>query len=70
MTGCSGTKAQRLNRPSNTHWRTTVEPDSNANVFVVPPATTDRDAQDAIRTWDGGRPLSQRVEFAVSGPGR
>ena len=62
-------KAQRLDKPSNIRWLITVEPDSNGDVTVVLPVTTDCDADGAICTADG-RKLSNRLEFTVSGPGQ
>ena len=59
-------KAQRLDKPSNIRWLITVEPDSNGDVTIVLPATTDCEAQGAICTEDG-RKLSTRLEFTVSG---
>ena len=70
VTGGTVTKAKRLEKPSNIRWRITVEPDSNADVTLVLPVTTDCDDQGAICTKDGGRPLSNRLEFTVSGPGQ
>ena len=61
-------KAQRLDKPSNIPWRITVKPDSNEDVTIVLPVTTDCNAQGAICTGDG-RKLSNRLEFTVSGPG-
>ena len=62
-------KAQRLDKPSNIRWLITVEPDSNGDVAVVLPETTDCDADGAVCTADG-RKLSERLEFTVSGPGQ
>ena len=62
-------KAQRLDKPSNIRWLITVEPDSNGDVTVVLPVTTDCDATGAICT-QGGKKLSNRNEFTVSGPGQ
>ena len=62
-------KAQRLDKPSNIRWLITVEPDSNGDVAVVLPETTDCDADGAVCTADG-RKLSKRLEFTVSGPGQ
>ena len=62
-------KAQRLDKPSNIRWLITVEPDSNGDVTVVLPVTTDCDADGAVCTADG-RKLSNRLEFTVSGPGQ
>ena len=60
-------KAKRQVTGSNIGWTITVEPDSNAAVEVVLPATTDCNATGAICTEDG-RTLSNRLEFTVSGP--
>ena len=61
-------KAQRLDKPSNIRWLITVEPDSNGDVTIELPATTDCNVQGAICTADG-RKLSNRLEVTVSGPG-
>ena len=60
-------KAQRLDKPSNLRWLITVEPDSNGDVTIVLPVTTDCDAQGAVCTGDG-RKLSNSLNFTVSGP--
>ena len=44
-----------------------MRPDSNADVTVVLPVTTNCGAQGAICTKDG-RKLSNRLEFTVTGP--
>ena len=62
-------KAQRMDKPSNIHWRITVEPGSSATVTVVLPVTTDCNATGSICTEDG-RMLSNRLELTVSGPGQ
>ena len=59
-------KAQRQVKGSNIGWTITVEPDSNAAVAIVLPATTDCTATGAICTEDG-RKLSNGLEFTVSG---
>ena len=69
VTGGSILKAQRMDKPSNIKWRITVRPDSNEDVTIVLPATTDCDAQGAICTEDG-RKLSNRLEITVAGPVR
>ena len=61
-------KAKRREKGSNIGWTITVKPDSNADVTIVLPATTDCDDQGAICTGDG-RKLSNRLEFTVTGPG-
>ena len=68
VTGGSVTGARRLVKGSNIGWEVVVEPDSNGDVTIVLPATTDCNAQGAICTGDG-RPLSNRLEITVSGPG-
>ena len=68
VTGGSVTGARRLEPSSNIGWEVVVEPDSNGDVTIVLPATTDCNAQGAICTGDG-RPLSNRLEITVSGPG-
>ncbi|MCY4449129.1 MAG: hypothetical protein OXE02_09850 [Chloroflexi bacterium] len=68
VTGGTVTKAQRLDKPSNIRWQITVQPDSNADVTVVLPVTTDCEAQGAICTKIGGRPLSDTVSVMVQGP--
>ena len=69
VTGGSILKAQRMDKPSNIKWRIMVRPDSNEDVTIVLPATTDCEAQGAICTEDG-RKLSNRLVFTVSGPVR
>ena len=66
-TGGSITGARRLNPPSNIGWEIAVEPDSNGDVTIVLPITTDCTADGAICTSDG-RKLSNRTELTVSGP--
>ena len=61
-------KAQRQVKGSNIGWTITVEPDSNAAVRIVLPATTDCDVTGAICTEDG-RKLSNSLDFTVVGPG-
>ena len=61
--------ARRLVKGSNIGWEIVVSPDSNGDVTITLPATTDCDAQGAICTEDG-RMLSSPLEFTVSGPGR
>ena len=59
---------ERMEQGSNIHWRITVRPDSNSEVSIVLPVTTDCDGQGTICTEDG-RELSNRNELTVSGPG-
>ena len=63
------TGARRLVKGSNIGWEIVVKPDSNADVTVELPATTDCDAQGAICTEDG-RMLSSPLARIVSGPGQ
>ena len=55
VTGGSVTGARRLEPPSNIGWEVVVEPDSNGDVTIVLPATTDCNAQGAICTGTAGR---------------
>ena len=61
-------KAWRLEKGKNVRWEIHVTPDGNGTVTVVLPVTTDCTAQGAICTQDG-RPLSERLEVTVPGPG-
>ena len=61
--------ARRLVSGSNIRWEISVNPDSNGDVTIVLPATTDCDAQGAICA-DGDEKLSNRLERTVSGPGQ
>ena len=69
VTGGSVTGARRLVKGSNIGWEIVVSPDSNGDVTIVLPATTDCDAQGAICA-DGDKKLSNRLERTVSGPGQ
>ena len=62
------TGARRLVKGSNIGWEIVVKPDSNGDVTITLPATTDCDAQGAICA-DGDKKLSNRLELTVSGPG-
>ena len=53
VTGGSVTGARRLEPLSNIGWEVVVKPDSNGDVTIVLPATTDCNAQGAICTGDG-----------------
>ena len=63
------TGARRLVKGSNIGWEIVVKPDSNGDLTITLPATTDCDAQGAICT-DDGRMLSNRLELTVSGSSR
>ena len=60
--------ARRLVSGSNTRWEVTVSPDSNGDVTITLPATTDCDAQGAICAGDD-KALSDLLEVTVPGPG-
>ena len=61
--------ARRLVKGSNIGWEIVVDPDSNGDVTITLPATTDCDAQGAICA-DGDKKLSNRLVFTVSGSSR
>ena len=67
VTGGVVTGASRLDKPNNLRWQIRVEPDSDSDVTVALPPTTDCDHQGAVCTI-GGKMLSGRVEFTVTGP--
>ena len=67
VTGGSIQKAERMNSPSNIHWRITVSPDSEGSVTIVLPVTEDCANEGAVCTEDG-RMLANRVELTVTGP--
>ena len=69
VTGGSVTGARRLVSGKNLRWEIVVSPDSNGNVTITLPATTDCDAQGAICA-DGDKKLSNRLERTVRGPGQ
>ena len=68
VTSGTVTNAKRLARSSNMRWEVTVLPDSDSDVRVVLPVTVDCEDEWAICTEDG-RPLSNRLEITVQGPG-
>ena len=68
VTGGTVKKAKRLEPGSDIGWRITVRPESNSDVTIVLPVTTDCGTPAAICTRDG-RMLSNRLELTVSGPG-
>ena len=69
VTRGSVTGARRLVSGKNLRWEIVVSPDSNGDVTITLPATTDCDAQGAICA-DTDRKLSNRLERTVSGPGQ
>ena len=56
-------------KPSNIHWRITVEPGGNGDVTITLPVTTDCADDGAICTEDG-RVLSNQLSITVPGPGQ
>ena len=64
-------KAQRSDpdKTSNVGWKITVRPNSNGDVEIELPVTTDCGATGAICAEDG-RMLSNSLNFTVSGPGQ
>ena len=68
VTGGEVTWARRLAPRSNVGWEIHVRPDGNGPVTIVLPVTTDCTAEGAICTEDR-RPLSNRLEITVPGPG-
>ena len=68
VTGGEVIKARRLAPKSNVGWEIHVRPDGNGPVTIVLPVTTDCTTQGAICTQDR-RPLSNRLEVTVAGPG-
>ena len=67
ITGGNVTGARRKTEGSDQHWNIKVEPDSEADVVILLPETTDCSATGAICTADG-RKLSQAVSVTVAGP--
>ena len=61
-------KVRRLEKGKNVRWEIHVTPDGDGAVTVALPVTTDCAAEGAICTGDR-RPLSNRLELTVSGPG-
>ena len=59
--------ARRLERPSNTRWELEVSPDSDSDVTLTLPATTDCSGDGAICTGDG-RKLSAGLSLNIPGP--
>ena len=59
--------ARRLEDGSNIRWEISVSPESNGDITVVLPITTDCTADGAICT-DDGRMLSGELKLTVSGP--
>ena len=68
-TGGQVVGARRLESGSNVRWEITVEPSGKRDVAVALPVTTDCADDGAVCTEDG-RPLSNRPELTVSGPGQ
>ena len=68
VTGGEISGVGRLEPPGNVRWQIKVTPSSDASVTIVLPVTTDCGADGAVCT-DDGRPLSNRLEITVPGPG-
>ena len=58
---------RRLARPSNMHWRITVEPDVEGDLTITLPADRACNTAGAICT-SGGKRLSSRLDATVAGP--
>ena len=58
--------AERMDEPGNIRWLITVEPNSNADVTVVLPVTTDCTTHGSICTEDG-RMLATPLELTITG---
>ena len=67
VTGGKVVRTKRLEKDENVRWEIHVRPNSQSDVTIVLPATTDCDAQGAVCTEDG-RMLSSRLEFTLPGP--
>ena len=61
-------KVRRLEKGKNVRWEVHVTPGGDGAVTIVLPVTTDCTAEGAICTRDR-RPLSNRLEVTVPGPG-
>ena len=66
VTGGTVTGARRLQAGSNLGWQITIEPDANADVFIVLSLTDDCEADGAVCTADG-QPLSNVLAAIVPG---
>ncbi len=66
VTGGEVNSARRLEQGKNLRWEIRVQPDGDGAVAIVLPVTTDCAASHAICTGDG-RPLSNRLEIALTG---
>ena len=60
--------ARRVTPGTHLAWRVRVQPTSDADVVLVLPVTADCEAAGAVCTA-GGKPLSNRLEATVKGPG-
>ena len=67
VTGGDVVHVRRLEKGKNVRWEISIRPDGNGAVTILLPATTDCEADGAVCT-DGGRKLSQELEFEVPGP--
>ena len=62
------TKARRLDRPHNIRWEITVEPDSDADLTILLPATQNCDDGPGALCTDDNRMLSADVTITITGP--
>ena len=67
VTAGTVTAVRRLDRPHNIRWEITVQPDSDADVTILLPATQDCDDPGALCTADA-RMLSADVTVTITGP--
>ena len=67
VTAATVTGAERLDPPSNTAWRITVVPESDTDVSITLPATTDCAAPGAICTSDRTK-LTETTTITIPGP--
>ena len=68
VTGGTVRRAQRITQGSNLGWTIRVRPDSDSDVVLVLPVTTDCESAGAVCTADG-KPLSSPLQATVRGPG-
>ena len=67
VTGGTVRRAQRITQGSNLRWRISVRPDSDSDVVVALPVTTDCAAAGAVCTASG-KALSNRLRAVIAGP--
>ncbi len=67
VSGGDVTRARRLDRPGNMRWEISIQPDSDGELYITLPSTTDCAYLNALCTPDGRR-QSSRLELIVPGP--